>query len=464
MSVPPRQASTHSTVPSSILHAYAGVAFPLAAAFIALQVIVPTFYAEVTGLSLTTIGIVLLVARLWDTFTDPIVGTLSDLSKVRFGRRKIWIVASTPLILLAVWKLFVPPVDADWQYLLLWTFVIYVAGTMAIVPLNAWGAELAPVYDERNRISGARAGYGLIGTLIALLLAASPAGTADSLSSSLRMVALLVSVTLIVSVAISAWKVPDNSTVELPGNTMKNAWALIRTPGPVRQLLGSFLLNSIGNAIPATLFLLFVSYVLRVPEMAGKLLFIYFLSAALSVPLWTRIARRFGKHQTWSVAMIVTAVSFMIVPFLSYETRQIYYGLVFVTGFLTGADLVLPVSIKGDLIEWDAYTNGLRRPGLFFALWGTTTKLAFGLAIGIAFPLLELLGFNVSEAASASAAGSGISDGNGTMALALMYCVPAVILKLLAVFGMRNYPITRDEHTRISEELMRRDSYDPQTT
>ena len=142
MNPPSRQANTQSDVSSPVLHAYAGVAFPLAAAFIALQVIVPTFYAEVTGLSLTTIGIVLLVARLWDTFTDPIVGTLSDLSKVGFGRRKIWIVASTPLILLAVWKLFVPPSDADWQYLLLWTFVIYVAGTMAIVPLNAWGAEL----------------------------------------------------------------------------------------------------------------------------------------------------------------------------------------------------------------------------------------------------------------------------------------------------------------------------------
>jgi len=460
MNIQHRQAAPLSSVPSSVLHAYAGVAFPLAAAFIALQVIVPTFYAEVTGLSLTTIGIVLLVARLWDTFTDPIVGTLSDLSKVRFGRRKIWIVvASTPLILLAVWKLFVPPGDADWQYLLLWTFVIYVAGTMAIVPLNAWGAELAPVYDERNRISGARAGYGLLGTLIALGLAASTAGMEDSLARSLGMVALLVSATLVISVAISAWKVPDNSTVELPGNTLINALALIKTRGPVRQLLGSFLLNSIGNAIPATLFLLFVSYVLRVPEMAGKLLFIYFLSAALSIPVWTRIARRFGKHQSWSVAMIVTACSFMIVPFLSYETRQIYYGLVLVTGFLTGADLVLPVSIKGDLIEWDAYTNGLKRPGLFFALWGTTTKLAFGLAIGIAFPLLELAGFNVNDAANASAAGAGNSG--GTMALALMYCVPAVILKLLAVFGMRKYPITRDEHARISQELQRREGDNP---
>lgn len=461
MNPPSRQANTQSDVSSPVLHAYAGVAFPLAAAFIALQVIVPTFYAEVTGLSLTTIGIVLLVARLWDTFTDPIVGTLSDLSKVGFGRRKIWIVASTPLILLAVWKLFVPPSDADWQYLLLWTFVIYVAGTMAIVPLNAWGAELTPVYDERNRISGARAGYGLLGTLVALLLAASTAGTENSLANSLGMVALLVSVTLVISVAISAWKVPDNSTVELPGNTLRNALALIKTPGPVRQLLGSFLLNSIGNAIPATLFLLFVSYVLRVPEMAGKLLFIYFLSAALSVPVWTRIARRFGKHQSWSVAMIITALSFTIVPFLSYETRQIYYALVLLTGFLTGADLVLPVSIKGDLIEWDAYTNGLKRPGLFFALWGTTTKLAFGLAIGIAFPLLELAGFNVNDAASASAAGAGNSG--GTMALALMYCVPAVILKLLAVFGMRNYPITRDEHTRISTELQHREGNNAQT-
>jgi len=451
VSGPQAEATTAtSPVPLSTLHCYATIAAPLAAAFIALQVIVPTFYAESTGLSLTIIGLVLLAARLWDMVTDPIVGILSDRTPQRLGKRKIWVVLATPLIILAVWKLFVPPADVNWQYLLLWTVVIYIAGTMAIVPLNAWGAELSPIYNERNRVAGTRTAYGLAGTLIALLIAALAGDGGTDLTDSLRWVAVFVVITMFASVLLAAIRVPDEAVVELPENTLRQAIKLLKTPGPIRQLLGSFLINSIGNAVPATLFLLYVSYVIERPAMAGKLLFMYFILAAISVPLWIRLAKRAGKHQTWSGAMLLTCVAFSVVPFLSADTWYIYVAVVLISGFLTGADLILPVSIKGDLIEWDAYEHGLRRPGLFFALWGTTTKLAFALAVGITFPILELTGFNTGSIGTADAQSS------GTMALALMYCVPAILLKLSAIFLMRNYPITREEHERMSAEIASR--------
>ena len=82
-----------------ILGAYGSLAFPLAAAFITLQVFVPTFYAESTGLSLTTIGVVMLIAKLCDTVTDPIVGYLSDATPTSWRRRKLYVVIATPLIL-----------------------------------------------------------------------------------------------------------------------------------------------------------------------------------------------------------------------------------------------------------------------------------------------------------------------------------------------------------------------------
>ncbi len=78
--------------PLSVLAAYGSLAFPLAAAFIALQVIVPTFYAQALGLSLSAVGGILLAARLWDLFTDPVVGYLSDRTPEAWGRRKAWIV------------------------------------------------------------------------------------------------------------------------------------------------------------------------------------------------------------------------------------------------------------------------------------------------------------------------------------------------------------------------------------
>ena len=206
-------------------------------------------------------------------------------------------------------------------------------------------------------------------------------------------------------------------------------------------------MNSIGNAIPATLFLLYVTYVIDAPQHAGPLLFLYFICAAVAVPFWIRLTHRRDKHLVWQAAVLLACVFFMWTPFLGADDLLWFYLIVAATGFATGADLVIPVAIKGDLIEWDEHHNGLRRPGLFFAAWGTATKLAFALAIGIAFPILELAGFSTGATTDAS----NISDraDNGVLVLAVMYGVPSLAFKLAAVLAMRNYPVTRDVHEQL---------------
>jgi len=113
------------------------------------------------------------------------------------------------------------------------------------------------------------------------------------------------------------------------------------------------------------------------------------------------------------------------------------------TGFATGADLALPSAINGDIIEWDALQSGYRRPGLFFALWGTATKLSYALAIGIAFPLLDVFGFDAN----------GDNTASSLSALAIMYGAPCIAFKLGALWLMRGYPITEAEHARICQQL-----------
>jgi len=116
------------------------------------------------------------------------------------------------------------------------------------------------------------------------------------------------------------------------------------------------------------------------------------------------------------------------------------------TGFATGADLALPTAINGDIVEWDALKTGYKRPGLFFALWGTAAKLSYGLAIGLAFPLLDLFGFNAT----------GVNTSGSLTALAFMYGLPAILFKLSALWVMRGYPITESEHSRIRNALRER--------
>ncbi len=443
-------------VPKGILAAYSGIAFPLAAAFLVLQVIIPTLYAQVTSLDLTTVGLILLAARLWDTLTDPVVGYLSDKTPKHFGRRKIWMLVSAPFIGLSCWALFNPSADTGAWYLFGWTVAIYLFGTMMIVPMNAWGAELSSDYNERSRISGSRVAWGLSGTLCTLLLIAVLGGAAepevavgatadanDSLRRTLEILTIIIVVLLVIMALIAYLFVPDDKDVNMPANALRSAFALLKKPSPFRRLLISFLINGVGSAIPATLFLLYVTHIMQVPGKIGQYLFIYFVFAALSVPLWVKLAKKWDKHQVWSFGMVMGCCFFITTPFLSSADTAIFMLVVIGTGIATGADLALPSAMNGDLIEWDALENGSKRPGIFFALWGTVTKLAYALAVGIAFPLLEWLGFSAGETNSAEALSS----------LAWMYGLPCIVCKLSAVALMYKYPITKNVHDEIRMNL-----------
>ncbi len=428
------------------LAAYGSLAFPLAAAFIALQVIVPTFYAQALGLKLAAVGAILLAARLWDLFTDPVVGYLSDRTPPALGRRKAWIVASAPLIALSVWLLFNPPEGVGNGFLLLATLGIYVAGTMSVVPLNAWGAELSESYHQRSRISGARVVFGLAGTLCALLLVDNSSN--EALQQSLSAITLLALAGLAVSVPTAALVVPDRARVIAGGNNLREALALLTTPSPFRRLLAAFMLNGLGNAIPASLFLLYVTHVLEAPGIAGPMLFTYFLCSAVSVPFWVGVSRRLGKHRTWCLAVIGSCIFFCGAPFLGSGDTALYAVLVVGTGVMIGADLALPSAINGDLIEWDALHNGQRRPGLFFALWGTASKLAYALAVGLIFPALDFVGFDPTI--------SNLPE--DVRLLALLYAAPSLVFKLTAITLMWNFPIDAVEHKRIRDLLQQREA------
>ena len=103
------------------LLAYGLPGLPLALLGIPMYVYLPAFYGEQLGLA--AVGGILLAARLWDLVSDPLVGALGDRIRSRWGRRKLLMVAGTPLLLLGAERLLRPPETPDAVYLLTWAVV-----------------------------------------------------------------------------------------------------------------------------------------------------------------------------------------------------------------------------------------------------------------------------------------------------------------------------------------------------
>jgi len=428
---------------------YGSVGLPLAVLGLPLFIHLPTYYAEEIGISLTAIGLVLLIARLWDGLTDPLVGILSDRLTTagrlgRFGRRKPLMVVGLPLTLVGAWMLFVPPQDAGWPHLLIWSMIVYLGWTLINLPHQAMGAEVSDNFHERSRIAGVREGFMVAGTVVAASL---PALMEPDTDRALRYLAIGIVVALPICLAILLASVPDRPHAPTTRLSPKDSVRLLRENRPFRILLTSFLINSLANGLPATLILLFVSRVIEAPGREGLFLMAYFAAAIVSFAIWLPISKRRGKRRTWQVAMVLNCVAFMPVLFIGPGDETIYLAVCVATGLCLGADLALPASMQADVIDLDTAEGGEGRAGLYFALWSVVTKLALAGAVGIAFPLLDLAGFNAELAAGADAARDGV------WALVLLYAAVPIGFKLVAIRLMQEYGLTEEVHASIRDRI-----------
>jgi len=131
-----------SDINRKTLLAYSGLALPLTLIELPLGMYLPAFYAKEMGISLAAIGIIFTVARLWDGFSDLLIGRLSDQLTSPYGRRKPWVLLGGPLLILSAWCLFNPTGNIDTSYLVLWLVLFYTVLTIVKIPYWTWGAEL----------------------------------------------------------------------------------------------------------------------------------------------------------------------------------------------------------------------------------------------------------------------------------------------------------------------------------
>lgn len=428
------------------LAAYAGPALPLAALTLPLYVILPTFYAESVGLPLALVGTILLAVRLADAVSDPLIGLMADRYRPPLGRRRGWLLAACLPAALAAYMILTPPGDAGGGYLLFWGLALSLGYTASIIPYTAWGAELSDDYHGRSRIAGAREGMVLLGTLIAVSVPAiAEALGAPGQATALEVLALIIVIALPCLTLVAVWRLPEPSDTGAALPPLADGLRQVARNRPFARLLAAFVLNGFANGLPATLFLFFVARALAAPDMQGPFLFLYFLCGIAGVPLWLAVSRRTGKHRAWCTAMLGACAVFALVPLLGPGDLIGFAAICVLTGLALGADLALPSAIQADVIDVDRIATGTRRSGLYFALWGLATKLSLALAVGLAFPLLGLAGFDPAAA-----------DTTGTGALVALYAIVPVALKLAAIALMWNFPLGAKEQAELAARLANR--------
>lgn len=391
------------------LPAYTGFAAILAGAGLPIYIYAPKYYADTFGVSLTALGTLLFALRLFDVVQDPFLGWVSE----RLTRSKKLVITLTAGVLAAsMIGLFAvaPPIAPIWWFGLTVTG-LFTAFSFLTINFYAQGVSKAgPDPQGHVRLAAWRESGALLGVCIAAVVPTVLIGVvADPFAAFAYGFA---AVTLIATVFMwPEWK--DRVTPE-PSQISD----IIRDK-TARKLLVLALVNATPLAVSSTLFLFYVESKLGAPGWEGALLVLFFLAAALSSPLWSALARRYGEKPVLLVAMVLAVASFGYTMTLSPGDVIPFAVICVLSGATIGADLTLLPAMFAKRMAVIS-PNG----GQGFGLWNLVNKFTLAFAAVVLLPLLERSGFQAGATALPTEA---------ITMLTLLYAGVPSLLKLVAI-------------------------------
>jgi Na+/melibiose symporter-like transporter len=411
---------------------------------------VPAFYADDLGLPLAGVGTAIAASRLLDVVVDPLAGVLSDRTRTRWGRRKPWIAVGTPLLMLSAWMVFVPPATVSLDYLFAWTAILFIAFTLVDLPHKVWGAELSTDYLERNHVAAWREGFGGAGLVLflATLMIMGLLGHHDT-RDQLWAIALIIVLSLPPLVGLALRTVPENPPEILSG-PQQRGWQALRTilgNGPFLRTMFTILLFGAAVMIQATLHKLVLTHVIGRPELFAPLILCETLASLAAIPLWLRVAARFGKHRAVIGAALWLGICSLAFPAIESGGTGLYATLIILRGSSLTSIFLLSNSIAADVVDQDIVESGRQRTGLFFAIWGMAVKAAVALGVLLATVLPAAFGFEPSAETQAPMAIGWL--------LAIYGWLPCAIMAL-GIPLMWNFPIDRRRHGDLRTQIAAR--------
>lgn len=421
-------ADTQSTLKKAIHYtSYGASGFALSVLGIPLYMYLPTYYSFELGQGVGMVGLVLLLARMFDMVTDPLIGYGADRFGVSFARRMVLMGVGALVLLVGYYALISPPQQATLGiWLFFFSFLTYTGWSLVSIPYMALGAQISYDYHQKSLLSSARETMAILGMIAALAIPYA-LDIASIPSQTLSVLYQIVLIGLPLGLVALYFGVQRDKIDQFSHHnlTYESAISLLRNSS-VQHLVGAYFTNALANAIPSTLFLYFVSLVLELPSHTGALLLLYFASGIVGLPFWLWLSSHIGKKQAWIYSMLLASVSFAFVPFLGAGDGTIFVIVVGVSGLSLGADLTLSSSLQADLAQsFEQEKDNVS--GLLFGIWGMCTKLALALGVGIAFGILGLLGFEAQSPNSAS-----------LQAIPWLYGGVPVILKLISIMILRS--------------------------
>ena len=435
----------------------------------------PFFYSNVFGLSLADAGVLMLVTRIWDAVSDPMMGIIADRTKTRWGKYRPYLLFfALPFAVCGV-LLFTTPENGK----TVWAYVTYILMMTVYTGINVPYGSLLNVMtadsDEKSVLSSYRMFFAYGGSFIALFaweplcnmfdksrVAVEGAGGLASISTNpaawqnaMIVIASCCLVLFLLCFLLTREHVRSESTVSV-GTDLK----LLLKNKPWWLLIGAALASNLFNTVRGTTTAyFFADYIVKTVEMAPQWAFLVsagiFLSIGeianmVGVVLAVPMSKHLGKKSTYMLSMAALVGLSILFFFLPATTGGYWAMLAFqlVISVFTGVISPLVWSMYADVADWSELKDGTASTGLIFSSASMAPK--FGGAFGGSAVMWMLAAFGYSTVAGA------VQTETAILGLRiLMSWVPAAVAAL-SILVVWFYPLTKKKMEGVQAELATR--------
>ena len=418
-------------------------------------------------------GVIFFAPRLFDSITDPIMGFISDNTKSKWGRRRQYVLLGALIMGISfsiMWQLQRENgVDYNFIYFMIWSFVFYLGLTIFSVPYVAMGYEMSDDFHERTDIMAVAQWIGQWAWVIApwfWVIMYEPEWF-ESADVATRTIAVWVGIICMIFAMVPAIFIKSKPTINEDykplnikniGNSFNgiiDGFIEAFKNKPFRKLcIATFLVFNAFNTVAAFTFFIVVYYLFNGDAAAAGLWPTLFGSlGALSttflvIPIVTRMSKVMGKKRAFLTSQSISILGYLMLWFLFIPGKP--YMFIFALPFFAfgiGSLFTLMMSMTADVIDLDELNTGLRREGIFGAIYWWMVKFGFAIAGLLSGLILSIIGFDADAATQTEGAITG---------LRLFFSGLPILGTFIAILVMRGYDLTEERAQEISAELEKR--------
>jgi GPH family glycoside/pentoside/hexuronide:cation symporter len=461
---PPHQTQKKDRLSVSEKLCYGSGSIPFTFAYMGLGTLAFPIFNITLGMSATLIGVVLGIGRLWDAVTDPVMGSISDNARTRWGRRRPFILLGGILCGIAFPIMYMVPAGWDQQGIFIWflvtALIMYTASTVLSVPWLSLSYELTPDSMERVRIQAYRTYIGAgVGMALPWIYRLAQADVFGSTMTGMRWLSLLVGVAFMIFVlpvffgtreryAKTAGKQQKIGVITGLKETLKNRPFLILVGGIVTTMLCAPML--VGSlAIYINCYHVFEGDTKAGAALAATASTLFVTIKFIIIPGTLKLSSLFGKRTVMRWSLIIGFFA-SISKFFFYTPHMPY--LQFATIALLAPALttfwLLVDPMKADCADYDEYTTGMRREGTYAAVANWIEKVSITVVLLFSGVIIDLSGFDPDL--------GGNQPENTMLILRLAFSIVPTIAFSIALLALHFYPLGENKMHEIRLELEKR--------